>query len=96
MPEAQSRSFFQSPSQMRRATLHVPASSLEEYESTSPWSSFPTIVPITDEDAVEEVKSAVLAEAARYDLQGRQQSAPQKGLNIIRYSDGSTRKVLVK
>ena len=31
-----------------------------------------------------------------YDLSGRRQSAPQRGLNIIRMSDGSTRKVMVK
>ena len=31
-----------------------------------------------------------------YDLQGRKLSAPQKGLNIIRMSDGTTRKVMIK
>jgi len=31
-----------------------------------------------------------------YDLQGRKLSAPQNGINIIRYPDGTTRKVLVK
>lgn len=31
-----------------------------------------------------------------YDLQGRKIAKPQKGFNIIRYSDGTTRKVLVK
>ncbi|MBQ9667196.1 MAG: hypothetical protein IJV45_00400 [Prevotella sp.] len=32
----------------------------------------------------------------RYGLDGRQLTAPQKGLNIIRMSDGSVRKVMVK
>ncbi len=31
-----------------------------------------------------------------YDLQGRKIAKPQKGINIIRYSDGTTRKVSVK
>lgn len=31
-----------------------------------------------------------------YDLSGRKYNEPQKGLNIIRYSDGSARKILVK
>lgn len=31
-----------------------------------------------------------------YDLEGRKHNEPQKGLNIIRYSDGSVRKVLVE
>lgn len=33
---------------------------------------------------------------AVYDLGGRKLSASQKGINIIRYSDGTTRKVIVK
>ena len=37
-----------------------------------------------------------LKETARYTVDGRLISAPQKGINIIRYSDGSTRKVVVK
>ena len=32
-------------------------------------------------------------EKVRYDIQGRKINKPQKGLNIIRYSDGTTRKV---
>lgn len=31
-----------------------------------------------------------------FDLSGRRQNAPQRGMNIIRMSDGTTRKVLVK
>lgn len=32
----------------------------------------------------------------RNDLSGRKIAKPQKGINIIRYSDGTTRKVLIK
>lgn len=35
-------------------------------------------------------------EIARYNINGQQIDAPQKGVNIIRYSDGQTKKVLVK
>lgn len=35
-------------------------------------------------------------EVSRYSLDGRRISAPQKGVNIIRLSDGTTQKVLVK
>ncbi len=31
-----------------------------------------------------------------YSLDGKKLSKPQKGINILRYSDGTTRKVLVK
>ena len=81
------------------ATLHVPASALEAYKTTKPWSDFGTIVPLTDDeiDAVEDVQAAgVATETDRYDLQGHRTTAPQRGINIIRMSDGTVRKVLVK
>ena len=50
-----------------------------------------------DPDGIEGVEASEDAvEVARYDLQGRKIAEPQKGINIIRYSDGSTRKVMVK
>ena len=48
-------------------------------------------------DGIESIKTDVEAtEVARYDLQGRKIDKPQKGINIIRYSDGTTRKVVIK
>ena len=35
-------------------------------------------------------------EVARYDLFGRLLSQPAQGVNIVRMSDGTTRKVIVK
>ena len=35
-------------------------------------------------------------EVARYNLNGLQLRAPQKGINIIKYADGTTRKIVVK
>jgi len=50
-----------------------------------------------DEDTIEEVeKTNAVIEVARYDLQGHRLTAPQRGINIIRLSDGTTRKVMVK
>lgn len=45
------------------ATLHVPAAAVEQYQTTEPWSSFGTIVALTqdDIDAVEEVEAAETA-----------------------------------
>ena len=48
------------------------------------------------EDAIVDVKADDVEETGYYDLQGRKQSAPQKGFNIIRYSDGTSKKVFVK
>lgn len=39
---------------------------------------------------------AGVSEVARYSLDGRKLSAPQKGIDILRMSDGTTRKVIVK
>jgi len=84
-------------SSYRSATLHVPAASLEAYKTSQPWSDFGSIVPLTDEDAIVNVKaSTVTSETTRFDIQGRQINTLQKGINILRYSDGTTRKVMVK
>lgn len=51
-----------------------------------------------DASSVESVKtdSAAAVEVARYNAAGQLISAPQKGLNIIRMSDGTSRKIMVK
>ena len=50
-----------------------------------------------DPDGINDVKaSEEVTEVARYDLNGRKLAAPQRGINIIRYSDGATRKVMIK
>ena len=35
-------------------------------------------------------------EVARYNAAGQQINGQQKGLNIVKYSDGTTRKIVVK
>ena len=49
-----------------------------------------------DPTAINTVDNTTANEAARYTLDGRQVSAPQRGLNIIRFSDGTVRKVMVR
>ena len=57
-----------------------------------------TQVAIKDYDptAIYSIGAATSTEAARYTLDGRQISAPQHGINIVKMSDGSVRKVMVK
>ena len=100
--EANYYAFRNSP--IESATLHVPAGSIESYKATSPWSGFGNIVPLTDEDGINEIKNEELKrkkDEAVYDLSGRKVNAEgnsslKKGINIIRHSDGTTRKVLMK
>ena len=81
------------------ATLHVPAGSMDAYRMTKPWCYFNIITDMDGViiDAIEDVETKAkedAAEVARYDVQGRRTSKPQKGINILRMSDGSTKKVL--
>lgn len=46
--------------------------------------------------AIDEVSAGEVVEAERYSIDGKKLNAPAKGLNIIRMSDGSVRKVMVK
>ena len=50
-------SYFFSYSSISSATLHVPAESIEKYRATKPGSRFGTIVALTDEVAVTEVRA---------------------------------------
>ena len=40
--------------------------------------------------------SANATECSRYSVNGQRLSVPTKGLNIVRYSDGSVRKIVVQ
>ena len=85
-------------------TIHVYRGALEVYQN-SRWAAFGTIVgDLTDDiiDGIQEIteypeysENSELSENI-FDLQGRMISKPQKGINIIRYSDGTSKKVLVK
>ena len=55
IPSAEAGAF--SYSNIWNATLHVPAASIEQYKTASPWINFGTIVPLTDEDAIAEVQA---------------------------------------
>jgi len=56
------------------ATLYVPKESIDAYKSTSPWSSFGTILPITPTVVESLIADEVSDEAgytAIYDINGR-------------------------
>ena len=93
----------------RHTRLYVPVGSKSAYENAFGWGYdyFEEIVEVEDvmtaaKDAVAtnirelKLKNKYVWEVARYDLQGKRLEKPTKGVNIIRYSDGSTRKEYVK
>jgi hypothetical protein len=47
-------------------------------------------------NGIDEIMATMPADARIFDLQGRQLTELQPGVNIIRYSNGTARKVFVK
>jgi Flp pilus assembly protein protease CpaA len=100
VPETHNSSIFHD-SNYKNATLHVPAGSVDAYHNANEWSDFKKIVALTDNDPKPTGISSVVNSTSEidgtvYDLNGRRISQPQRGLNIIRMKDGTTRKILKK
>ena len=83
------------------ATLHVPAASIEDYKNAEQWKDFGNIVALTDDDPKPtgiEVSTAMQPPTIieRYTIDGKHITTPQRGLNIVKMSDGTTKKIIVK
>ncbi len=77
-------------------TLYVPIGSKEKYATADQWQDFLNIVEM-DMTPVSNITADSNAEAVGYyTTDGKQMPTPQRGVNIIRYSDGTAKKVLVK
>ena len=74
-------------------TLYVPQESLDAYKSAAQWKEFFFL-----ETGIKNVPdtSSSATESERYSTDGTRIASPQKGINIIRMSDGTVKKVLVK
>ena len=97
VPETGSNVFDDVPKQY--VILHVPSSSINDYKSASPWNDFGKIVALTDEDINMDMVNATTLRTTPigyYSLGGQRHTMPQKGVNIIRYNDGTKKKVLIK
>ncbi len=82
------------PGSIRKATLHVPAGSVNAYKNTSPWSYFGNIVALENGDpsGIEAIKNGEQKDNAPvYNLNGQHVDTPQKGIYIK-----NGRKVLMK
>lgn len=86
---------------LTNATLHVPAQSLSLYQTSDPWSQFGKIVPLTENEMTGiELPypdgSLWNSQYIIYDIKGHRLEQLQRGLNILRMSDGTTKKVVIK
>ena len=80
----------------REATLHVPAGCKNAYKQIECWKNFYNI----QDDAVTGIDATLMNSGEKtikevHDLGGKQLSQPQRGLNIVKMSDGTTKKVVV-
>ena len=65
------------------------------YQAQAPWSAYEIVVMPTGIEEMETDKTAPTI-VGYYDLNGRQVSSKQRGPIIIRYSDGTSRRVIMK
>ena len=98
VPNTGERLFYNS--SIFNATLHVPAASIEAYRNEEQW-YFGKIVALTDSDpkptrviAPTTMQQSMIVEY--YDMNGHRISQPQRGINIIKMSDGTTKKIVEK
>ena len=85
---------FFSETPIDQATLYVLEASLDAYKTTNPWSGFGKILPITSTGINYNTANKEVTIDAVYDLDGKRSNGTSRGLNIIRMSDGTTRKVM--
>ena len=76
------------------ATLYVPKQSIDAYKTTDPWSSFVNVVALEDAGIEGNPTDNAPRVDAVYDIDGRRTDSMKRGLNIVRMSDGTTRKVM--
>ena len=79
----------------QNCTVYVPKGTVDAYKS-SEFRYFENIVEF-DATGIDKVATSTNAkEVSRYSANGQRLSAPAKGLNIVKYSDGSVKKVVVQ
>ena len=79
----------------KNCTVYVPTGTYDDYW-LSEFGYFENIVEF-DATGIDKVTTSTDAkELSRYSVNGQRLSAPAKGLNIVKYSDGSVKKVVVQ
>ena len=80
-----------------KAKLYVPVGKKSVYQETDAWKNFITIEEYDDITGIAAPKMGKDVKVVdAYQLNGQKLNGVQRGLNIVRMSDGTTRKVVVK
>ena len=80
----------------KKCTLYVPKGTRDDYRLSDFGNYFENIVEFDATGIDKTTTSTVVEEVTRYSVNGQRLSAPTKGLNIVKYSDGSVKKVAVR
>ena len=79
-----------------KCTLYVPQGTEQDYWLSPGWGDFGKIVEYNPTGIDKVTTSTDAKELSRYSVNGQRLSAPAKGLNIVKYSDGSVKKIAVQ
>jgi hypothetical protein len=92
VPEHTNDLFYKCPN----ATLYVPDASVDAYKAATAFAVVKQILPLSQYSAVKDVTAAETSAevTAIYGIDGSVRTALQPGINIVRYSDGTARKVM--
>ena len=80
----------------KKCTLYVPMGTRYDYCASDFGDYFEYIVEFEATGIDKTTTSTDVEEVVRYSVNGQRLSAPTKGLNIVKYSDGSVKKVAVR
>ena len=80
----------------KNCTLYVPQGTETDYFLVDVWGDFGNIVEYAPTGIDKVTTSNGAKEFSRYSVNGQRLFAPVKGLNIVKYSDGSVKKVVVQ
>ncbi len=76
------------------ATLYVPKGTINAYKKTDGWKDFVWIEGKDLNSTIEQIMNDSIREVSRYNINGNKIDASQRGLIILKLSNGTTKKVL--
>ena len=80
----------------KKCTLYVPMGTRDDYRLSVFGDYFENIVEFEATGIDKTTTSTDVEEVSRYSVNGQRLVGPTKGLNIVKYSDGSVKKVVVE
>ena len=80
----------------KKCTLYVPMGTRDDYRLSGFGDYFENIVEFDATGIDKTTTSTDVEEVARYSVNGQRLSAPTKGMIIVKYSDGSVKKVAIR